>query len=148
MFNPKSAIRNPQFLLPLAAPTQEETLRSIGQSLDGQVDPARLLAVVLALVGLVVLLIVLGLRSQRRAVPRPLNSHPKLLRAVMRETGLTAAEVRQLRALADHVAADGSTPPGPLTLLLCPSLIAKAMQTAPASVDRPVLGELVAKMRE
>jgi hypothetical protein len=54
-------------------------------------------------------------------------NHPgKLVRELMKEAGLTRAQVRQLEALNDRLAADDRSVQHLATLLLCPSLIAAA----------------------
>ena len=55
------------------------------------------------------------------------NNHPgKLVRELMKEAGLTRAQVRQLEALNERLAADDRDVRHLATLLLCPSLIASA----------------------
>lgn len=132
----------------LLATTQEETLRSIGRSFDEAIDPTKLLAVLAALGGLLVLVVLLGMRSQRKAIPKPVNHHGKLLREVARETSLRQVELRQLRLLAEQVRNPQDEQPSPLTMMLCPSLMAEAMNKGQGKVDRAVLAELVGRMRE
>jgi hypothetical protein len=90
---------------------------------------------------------VLGSRAKRQAVPQPLNHSRKLMREVMKAVPLRRGEVRQLKLLADAATVDGGEPvESPLTLLLCPSVLARAMKSRPAKVDRAVIARVVRKM--
>jgi hypothetical protein len=132
----------------LLAQTEADTLRGIGQGFDNTVDPGKVWGVLLAFLGLLVLLVLLGMRNQRQAIPKPVNNHGKLMRDVMRSTGMTPAETRQLRVLAEHLRTPDGENPSPLTLLLCPSLMSRSMSAQPDRADRQVLGQLVRRMQE
>jgi hypothetical protein len=56
--------------------------------------------------------------------------------------------LKQLKLLADETKKDGSPEAidSPLTLLLCPSLLARTMKDRPPKVDRVVMAQLVKKM--
>jgi hypothetical protein len=102
----------------IAAPSQDNVLRSIGEHIDQQKgDPSKLLAVLAAAGGFAVLLVVLAYRRKRELTSAALHHHGKLLREICRAMSLKPAELRQLRQLADERGLAS-----PLTLLLCPSL--------------------------
>ena len=137
---------------PLAAATQEEVLRSIGQNVgESGADSGRVLAIAAALGGAVVLLIVV---SQRRTAgggsgPKPLHSHAKLMKEVLRTVPLKPAELKQLRLLLQESrarAGDGPVPESPLTLVLCPSLLLKAAHARSEKVNPKVVTGLAKKL--
>jgi hypothetical protein len=102
----------------IAAPSQDDVLRSIGEHIDQQKgDPSKLLAVLAAAGGFAVLLVVLAYRRKRELTSAALHHHGKLLREICRAISLKPAELRQLRQFADEQGLAS-----PLTLLLCPSL--------------------------
>ena len=102
----------------IAAPSQDDVLRSIGEHIDQQKgDPSKLLAVLAAAGGFAVLLVMLAYRRKRELTSAALHHHGKLLREICRAISLKPAELRQLRQLADERGLAS-----PLTLLLCPSL--------------------------
>ena len=132
-----------------AAPTAEDIFKSMdGRSTGGggaAVLPA--LGLVAAGVAVLVLLAWLSRRTQRRAVGGGTRNHPaKLLREVSKAVGLKRAEVRQLKLLADACAAETGEPTSALTLLLCPSVLAKAVAKNPAKIDRQVLAGIVRQL--
>jgi hypothetical protein len=103
-----------------AANTQAEVLKSINESMGKQVDPSKLLAVFLSVVGLIVVVAFMNYRRKRVITPKPLNHPGKLVKQVAKAIDLKPAELKQLRAIAE--ARDLSSP---LVLLLCPSLLKK-----------------------
>ncbi len=115
----------------LAAPTQEDVFRSISDNVSQRPgEGGKGLAVVLCGAGgLVLLVLVLGSRARRQAVPQALNNPRKLIREVMKAVPLRRGEVRHLKLLADAAGTEGGEPvESPLTLLLCPSVLARALQ--------------------
>src|SRR3954470_10723007 len=137
-----------------AAPTQEEVFKSIQDNVgDSSVDWGKVLPFVLAGGGVVLLAVVVGqLRNRTAGRPgraRGMNHPGKLMKEVLRIVPLRPAEVRQLKLLAAD-AAGGDAPVGnPLTLVLCPSVLAKAIQARQrrgAKVDRKVVGHLARKV--
>ena len=142
-----------------ADPSQADVFRSI-QSSVGNRDSVSGTSVVatLAVVGAVVIVAVVWThRQNRRAFVNggwgsatsgaigggggrsrqasdPTNNPKKLIKELMNEAGLTRAQVRQLEALNDRLAADDRSVQHLATLLLCPSLIASAR---PPTIVRP-----------
>jgi hypothetical protein len=132
-----------------AAPSQDDVFKKIQQSVGEreEVDmrPVLWLAGGGGAVGL--LLYLLSQKRQKVEAPKSLNHGGKLLREVMKEVPLTAAELRQLKLLADSVQQQTGEPATPLTLLLCPSLLAKGLQAKPARLDRAAIAQVVRKMQ-
>jgi len=135
-----------------AQPTQEEVFQSIKDNVGpSQTDYSKLLPYVLAGMGLVILLVLVSQRKrQETATPKPLNHQGKLLREVLKTVPLRAAELKQLRMLAD---AREQRLTSPLTLLLCPSLLAQAVHARQAQgskgkgkLDRKAVIELARKV--
>jgi hypothetical protein len=133
-----------------AEPTQEEVLRSIGRNVSQPVDSGRTLGVLAAVAGALVLLVIVGQRRGRRpAGPKVVHHHGKLLKEVLRSVPLKPAEVRQLKILAEQsrAAGDGGEPiQSPLTLVLCPSVLARAAQTKSDKVNPKVIKGLAKKL--
>ena len=125
-------------------PTMEDVRRSISSSVDhGQSISGKALGgTAAAFVGLILVAVVVNHRQNRRtpggwstdaaysggpAVSRsagPMNHPGKLVRELMRETGLTKGQLRQLQAVNDRLADDDRAVEHLATLLLCPSLLA------------------------
>ncbi|MDB5327544.1 MAG: hypothetical protein JWM57_3113 [Phycisphaerales bacterium] len=113
------------FSLPslLAATTSDDIFKSMGDTMSSDVNPAQVLAVIAAFVGLCVLVSVFKKRADR--APRnsnEVNSPTKLMRQLCKEAGLKRSEIRELKKLAALQGVEN-----PLTLLLCPSLMQAAI---------------------
>jgi hypothetical protein len=132
----------------LAQPTQEEVFKSIGQSVDQPVDSSKVLAVLAAIGGGLVLLVVVGQRRGRETRPRSLNQPRKLMKEVLRIVPLKGAELKQVKLLAQDLRPGGRDErvQSPLTLLLCPSLLAEAAKQCRGKADLPVVAGLVKKL--
>lgn len=111
-----------------AAPTQEQVLRSINQSVGETVDPTKALAVLFCVLAVVIVIVLLSHRRQRVIVPKVLNHPGKLLKEVARGINLRPAQVRQLKSAAEELEIDN-----PLVLLLCPSLLGAKKRDGKAS---------------
>jgi hypothetical protein len=109
-----------------AGPTQEDVFKSINENVGQTVDGTKVLAVLAAGAGIVIILVLFNRRQVREAIPRPLNHQGKLMREMMKTAGLKPAEARQLKVLADQLAAAGEPLESPITLMLCPSLMQRA----------------------
>ena len=126
----------------LARPTQDDVLRGISAGMDGETgDPSKLLALLAAAGGLAVLLVVLGYRRQREVSPKGLNHHGKLIKEICKAVPLKKSELRQLKLLAER-----QEIASPLTLLLCPSLLARAAQEHPGRVDHASVAAIARKL--
>jgi hypothetical protein len=124
-----------------AAPTQEEVFRSIQDNVGSSTDPKKFFAFLTGTVALVILLAVLSKRKQRQIAPKTLNHQGKLLREILRRVDLRPAEVRQLKMLAEDQEISS-----PITLLLCPSVLAKSVKERAGKVDRKVLMSVAKKL--
>ena len=105
------------------ATTADDVFKSMNTSMSEDVNPAHVLAVVAAVIGLIVLLSVFK-RKADRGPKKADASHPsRLLRQLAREAGLNRREVRELKKLAAIGGVEH-----PLTLLLCPSVMQAAVE--------------------
>ena len=124
------AICHLPFAMPAsAAPTQEDVFKSINENVGSTVDGKKLLAILAAVGGVAIILVLVNRRQTTRpVVPQALNHQGKLLREVMKTAGLKPAEARQLKVLAERAAAAGEPVSSPITLLLCPSVMKKVKE--------------------
>ena len=109
-----------------AGPTQEDVFKSINENVGASADGGKLLAFLAAGVGVAIILVLFNRRQTRAAVPQPLNHQGKLLREIIKTTGMRPEDGRRLKALADQMGDAGTPLESPVTLLLCPSLLKKA----------------------
>ena len=113
----------------LAEVTQDEALKSIRDNMGQPVDLSRIGWVVAGLLVVMVLLLYLEHRRKARRSAKALNSRSKLIREVTRAVGLKPSELKKVRAMADQLRSHHETDvDNHLVLLLCPSLLAKAMR--------------------
>ncbi len=114
----------------IASPSQDEVFNSIRTHVSESSSDATLIVLlfvggVIALCGLVYL----SHREVRAVSPSTLNHQGKLLKEIMRETGLKAAELKQLKMLAERLEERQNLKlKSPLTLMLCPSVLQRAMR--------------------
>jgi hypothetical protein len=120
----------------------EDVFKSTRESMgESEATPGRFLPLAMAALGLVLLLIVLHFRRQRAANRAALNSPRKLIKEVGRVVPIRGSEIKQLREIAE-----GQKCESPLTLLLCPSLLAKGVKTRTPDQRRALAG-LVRRMK-
>ena len=105
----------------LAATTADDVFKSMGDSLDSDVNPWHIAAIVGAVIALVVVLAFISRRGDQKAQAKPNNNLAKLNRQLARASGLKARELKQLKVLADQ-----EQIANPLVLLLCPSVLKAA----------------------
>lgn len=128
-----------------AAPSQEDVFRSIQDSVGGETESPAFLPYAAGIAGLLLLVLAIGQRKKKVVVAtRSLNHHGKLMREILKTVPLRAAEVKQLKTIAENTDADGAQP-SPLVLLLCPSLIAKTVQTKRMKLDRRAMASIARK---
>src|SRR5438105_470648 len=114
---------------------QEDVFKSISENVGSSGDP-RVFYIVAALgVGLVVLLIVINALKKRQASPRAVNHQGRLLKELSKAVSLKKGEVKQLKTMAAEQGCDS-----PLTLVLCPSLLAKGINSKGKADKRVVMG--------
>jgi hypothetical protein len=134
--------------LAMAQPTQEQVFKSIGDNVGQPVDSGRVVALLAGIAGAVALLVVVGQWRTREKRPRGLNHHGRLMKEVLRNLPLKGAELKQVKALA-QAGRPGSRDErvhSPLTLLLCPSLLAEFAKQSRGKADLPVVTALVKKL--
>jgi len=124
-----------------AAPTQEEVLKSIGDNVGQSIDPGKLLAAVFGVAAFVILIALVGQRRKRIIAPKALNHQGKLLKEIAKSVNLKPGEIRQLKQLADDQQLSS-----PLLLLVCPSMLGKAVKSGGTKVDRHTLNSIARKI--
>jgi hypothetical protein len=126
-----------------AMPTQEEVFQSTKQNMDSTVDISKAVPYLLAGISLAIMWGLYNHHRKRRTTPGKLNSPGRLSREVCRRISLRPVEMKQLKLLADEQEIEY-----PLTLILCPSLLGKAIRTPGAQVDRAVVKEIVQRLKQ
>jgi hypothetical protein len=109
---------------------QEDVFKSISKNVSGPGDPTVFYAVILAVAAIILVVVVINALRKREPRARSVNHHGKLLKEVLKRVSLRKAEVRALRTIAAEQACES-----PLTLVLCPSLLAKGIN-AHGKADR------------
>ena len=127
----------------LALPTQEEVFQSTKQNMDSTVDISRAVPYLLAGISLAIMWKLYKYRRKWRTTPGKFNSPGRLSREVCRRISLRPVELKQLKLLADEQELEY-----PLTLILCPSLLGKAIRSPGARVDRAVVNEIVQRLKQ
>ena len=133
----------------LAAPSQEDVFGSIRQNVGQRSqDSGKGMAILAGGAGALIMVLLVGSKLRRRqSAPKPVNHSGRLLREVMKTVPLKPRELKQLKLLAEESRRDGAEPvESPLTLLLCPSVLARTLKGRPSKVDRAVLAQVVRKM--
>lgn len=125
----------------LAQVKLEDVFKSTQQSMDGGVSGKKLFALFLGALALIMVLAFLQYRKRHAATIRTMHSPPKLLKEALKEFSLKSSEVRQLRQLAEEQECES-----PLTLVLCPSVLEKALAKR-SSEERAELQSVVSKLR-
>ena len=98
-------------------------------------------------VGFIILMVLINQRKQNTIAPKTLHHHGKLMKEVSKGLSLRAAEIKQLRLLADDTTGRGGDPvTSPLALLLCPSVLAAAAKRRRPGVNQKTLEQLRRKM--
>ena len=124
-----------------AQPKLEDVFKSTHENFGKEPAPGMFVAWFCVAGGLIVILVLLHRRYQRQAIPKVVNHQGKLNRALQKQIALKSAEVRQLRSLAE-----GQAVQNPMTLLLCPSLLAKAAREKPDKFDRKLVASMIKRM--
>ena len=119
---------------------QEDVFKSISDNVSGSGDPTPFYAIAAAAVAVVVVLAVVNWFNRRRANPRAVNHQGKLVKEILRRVPLRRTEFKQLR-----IAAADQGCESPLTLVLCPSILAKGIQEK-GKADKRVLMGVARKM--
>jgi hypothetical protein len=130
--------------MPLAQstpPRQEDVFKSISENVsNSSADPATLYFFMGGAALLILLLLVANARKKRQARPRAVNHQGRLLKEIVRRVPLKKSELKHLKLLA---AEQGCA--SPLTLILCPSVLAKGLAEK-SRADRKVIMAVARKM--
>ena len=124
-----------------ATPTQEDVFKSISDNMDQKSDSGQFLAILAAIAGAAILFAVISKRRQRVVTPKALNHQGKLLKEVLRSTSLRPAEARLLKSLGESQSLDNG-----LVMLLCPSVLEKALREKNGKLERKVAVQLARKV--
>ena len=125
-----------QFHLGLLAAGQvklEDVFKSTKESMSQEAGPERLIALGLGALAVVVLLVFLQYRRKAESMTKPVNNQNRLLREMTRTLALKDAEMRQLQEMANEQSCSS-----PLVLLMCPSLMAKALANKSAEQKKAI----------
>jgi hypothetical protein len=140
-----------------ATPSANEVFQSIQKNVGGQTDDdgggGKGLAIVIAGGAALIFVLLAGSKIRaRRATPQAMHHPGKLMREVLKAVPLKPKEVKQLKLLAEASRRrheDGAPEEGvenPLTLILCPSVLARTLKDRPTNVDRAVVAGVIRKM--
>jgi len=119
----------------LAQLRQEDVFKSISDNVGGQTDPKVFYAVAAIGTALVLLLVFVNSLKKRQATPRAVNHQGKLLKEILKSVSLKKAEMKQLKTMAIE-----QNCASPLTLILCPSVLAKGINAKGKADKRVVMG--------
>jgi hypothetical protein len=126
----------------LATPTQEEVFQSINQNVGSTVDFSKAVPFLLVGAGICILAFLFNYYRKRKVFPVRSKSPAKLSRELCRRVHIRSVELKQLKLLAQDQDVEF-----PLTLILCPSLLGKAIRSPNAKVDRAVVKEMVQRLK-
>ena len=131
-----------------AKPTQQDVFRSIEDNVGESHDSG---GKILLFIGggalLLVILAAVGRRQQHQASPKALNHPGKLLKEIRPLIKLKNSELKQLRLVAEQTPlADSGPMTSPLTLLLCPTILARAVQDRRSRIDRKLVTNLIRRI--
>jgi hypothetical protein len=130
-------------LVSQAKPTLQDVFKSTNENVDSTVDLSKALPYFLAGTAIIILAVLYNNRRQNVVRPRKLKHVGKLQRELCKAISLRSSELKQLKTLAEEQDLQF-----PLTLLLCPSTLGKALHTQNPKVDRAILKQIVQRMRE
>ena len=111
----------------------EDVFKSTKENMSQEAAPDRLIALAIGAVAIVVLLVFLQYRRKAESMAKPLNNQHRLIKEMTRTLALKDAEMRQLQDLADEQSCSS-----PLVLLMCPSLMAKAVANKSADQKKAI----------
>lgn len=125
----------------LAQVKLEDVFKSTHESMNGGAGSSgQLLAILLGTAALLLLMLLLNYHRRNQATPRPVNHRGKLLKELLKVAPLKSAEVKQLKRLAERQSCSS-----PLVLLLCPSVLEKAIKSQPPA-QRPTLTRVLERV--
>ncbi|MCC6422178.1 MAG: hypothetical protein IT447_01765 [Phycisphaerales bacterium] len=117
----------------LAKPTSEEVFRSFKENMSSDPSTGSMLPFLLAGAALIILLVVIASRQKHSATPKAVNHPGKLLKEIAKSAGIKPSEIKKLKNLAQQAGErQGAALQSPLTLVLCPSVLAATMRQTKA----------------
>lgn len=119
----------------LAQLKQEDVFKSISENIGSTADPKVFYAVILGAAALVLLLSLVNARRKRTVAPRAVNHQGKLVKELLKRVPLKKSELKQLKVMAAEQGCES-----PLTLVLCPSVLAKGVQEKGKADKKVILG--------
>jgi len=119
---------------------QEDVFKSISDNVSGASDPTMLYWVLGGAVGLVLLLAAASAFKRREARPKVVNHQGRLMKEMFKRVPLKKGEAKQLKVMAGEQGCAS-----PLTLILCPSLMAKGLGQK-SKADRKLIMSVARKM--
>ena len=122
-----------QLLLAAKPVKLEDVFKSTKENMSQEAGPERLIALAIGAVAIVILLVFLQYRRKAESMAKPLNNQHRLIKEMTRTLALKDAEMRQLQDLADEQSCSS-----PLVLLMCPSLMAKALANKSADQKKAI----------
>lgn len=111
----------------------EDVFKSTKESMSQEAGAERLIGLALGALAVVVLLVFLQYRRKAESMAAPVNNQHRLIKEMTRTLALKEGEMRQLKELADEQSCSS-----PLVLLLCPSLMAKALANKSAEQKKAI----------
>ena len=126
-----------------ATPTQEEVFQSINDNVRSTADFTRAVPYMLTGAGILILVLLFNYHRKHKKIPRKAYNPARLTRELCRRISLRSVELKQLKILAEEQELEY-----PLTLILCPSLLGKAIRSPNARVDRAVVKGMVQRLRQ
>jgi ABC-type transport system involved in Fe-S cluster assembly fused permease/ATPase subunit len=108
----------------LATMSDQQAMDSIRQTLGQRVDTTMMAWAAIATAVVVGAIVYFNQRMRRNS--QSLNNMGKLVKEISQEVGLKPAEIKKLRELAGLM--NEPVRKNPLVLLLCPSILSKAMK--------------------
>src|SRR5215217_6386578 len=119
----------------LAQLKQEDVFKSISDNVGNSADPKAFYIVGGVVVAIIVVLVVINNWMKRQASPQAVNHQGKLVKELLKKVPLKKGEVKQLKTMDAEQGCES-----PLTLVLCPSLIAKGLNEKGRADRRVVMG--------
>jgi len=126
----------------LAQAGVDDVFKAMHDSLDEGPSSGRTLALIGLSVGLLLVLVIIQYYRKRQATPRIINNPRRLTREAGGAVQLDREELAQLARSAEQAGVQN-----PLTLLICPSLLGKAM-AGTSGAERERLVGIVRKLEE
>jgi hypothetical protein len=126
-----------------ANPTQEEVFQSINDNVRSTADFTRAVPYMLTAAGVLILVLLFNYHRKHKKIPRKAYNPARLSRELCRRISLRSVELKQLKILAEEQELEY-----PLTLILCPSLLGKAIRSQNVRVDRAVVKGMVQRLRQ